>query len=71
LVRIGREQPAHRWSDSADIWHDDGVEIFLDIGNDKSVTYGSDDFQRLFRYQDDELGRRHDRQLLLQPGHGN
>ncbi len=53
LVRIGREQAAHRWSDSAEIWHDDGVEIFLDIGNDKPLTYGADDFQRLFRYQDD------------------
>lgn len=53
LVQIGREQSAQRWSDSPDVWHDDSVEIFLDIGNDKSSTFGDDDYQRLFRYQDD------------------
>ncbi len=53
LVKIGREQPAQRWSDSTDIWHDDSVEVFLDIGDDKQINYGLDDFQRLFRYQDD------------------
>jgi len=53
LVQIGREQSAQRWSDSPDVWHDDSIEIFLDIGNDKAGTFGDDDYQRLFRYQDD------------------
>jgi len=53
LVQIGREQSAQRWSDSPDVWHDDSIEIFLDIGNDKASTFGDDDYQRLFRYQDD------------------
>lgn len=52
LVKIGREQAAQRWNDSTDIWHDDSMEIFLDVGNDKSNTFGADDFQTLFRYQD-------------------
>lgn len=53
LVQIGREQLAQRWSDSVDVWHDDSVEIFIDVGNDKQNSFGSDDYQRLFRYQDD------------------
>jgi len=52
LVQIGREQAAQRWSDSVDVWHDDSVEIFIDVGNDKLDTYGHDDYQRLFRYLD-------------------
>jgi gliding motility-associated-like protein len=31
-------------------WDDDGVEIFIDMGNDKSNTYGLDDYQFAFVY---------------------
>lgn len=55
LVQIGREQSAQRWSDSPDVWHDDSIEIFIDVGNDKASTFGDDDYQRLFRYQDDAV----------------
>jgi len=31
--------------DSDTPWKDDGVEIFIDIGNDKATSYGTDDYQ--------------------------
>jgi hypothetical protein len=37
---------------SADIWTDDGIEIYLDINNDKATSYGADDYQYCFRYND-------------------
>jgi len=53
LVSINNEPSYQRWSDSLDVWHDDSLEIFLDVGNDKLSAYGASDYQRLFRYQDD------------------
>ncbi len=52
LISIGREEAAQRWSDSTDVWHDDSVDVFLDVGNDKLTSYGDDDYHQLFRYQD-------------------
>ena len=31
--------------DSDSPWQDDGIEIFIDIGNDKADSYGDDDYQ--------------------------
>ncbi len=36
----------------SDIWNDDGLEIFLDVDNDKNATYGINDFQFQIRYND-------------------
>lgn len=37
------------------VWNEDGVEIFIDVGNDKMTSYGQDDFQFLIRYDDAEV----------------
>ena len=50
LVMVYNEPFFERHDDSADIWHDDGIEIFFDIGNEKSSTYDSNDYQVLLRY---------------------
>jgi hypothetical protein len=39
------------YNDSTDIWEDDTAELYFDIGNDKPSSYGTDDYQQLFRYQ--------------------
>jgi tetratricopeptide (TPR) repeat protein len=36
--------------DSTDFWQDDAVEVFIDAGNDKSDTYGDDDYQYHFSW---------------------
>ena len=33
-------------------WQDDGVEVYLDINYDQQTTYGNDDYQFVFRYND-------------------
>ena len=53
LIVVRNEPFFEHFSDSSDIWHDDTVELYLDIGNDKASAFGSDDFQRLFRYDHD------------------
>jgi len=50
LIVVKREPFFELFSDSTDIWHDDSVELYFDIGNDKPTSYGHDDYQRLFRY---------------------
>jgi hypothetical protein len=35
-------------NDAGNNWDNDGIEIFIDINNDKSGTYGSNDFQFAF-----------------------
>jgi endo-1,4-beta-D-glucanase Y len=35
-----------------DVYNDDVVEVFFDIGNDKATTYGSNDVQYSFRWND-------------------
>ncbi len=39
-------------NDSGNDWEDDGVEIFIDIGNDKSGAYGANDYQYGLKYND-------------------
>lgn len=39
-------------NDSGDVWQDDAVEIYIDINNDKQTSYGSDDIQYSFRWND-------------------
>ena len=50
LVMVYNERFFERHDDSADIWHDDGIEVFFDVGNEKSSTYDSNDYQVLLRY---------------------
>ncbi len=38
-----------------DYYNDDAVEIFFDIGNDKAATYGANDFQYTFRWNDNTV----------------
>jgi len=51
LTVVKREPFFEHFSDSTDIWHDDTVDLYFDIGNDKDTVYGSDDYHRLFRYE--------------------
>ncbi|MBX9851492.1 MAG: T9SS type A sorting domain-containing protein [Cytophagaceae bacterium] len=39
-------------NDSPNNWEDDALEIFIDMGNDKSVTYGANDFAYTFGWND-------------------
>jgi gliding motility-associated-like protein len=34
--------------DGGNPWDDDGVEVFIDMGNDKNTSYGANDFQYAF-----------------------
>jgi endo-1,4-beta-xylanase len=36
-------------NDSADAYQDDSVELYLDVGDDKTGAFGDDDFQFYFR----------------------
>ncbi|MGN6644989.1 MAG: glycosyl hydrolase family 8 [Cytophaga sp.] len=38
-----------------DIYNDDAVEVFFDIGNNKATTYGANDFQYTFRWNDNTI----------------
>lgn len=42
-------------NDSPNEWEDDGIEIFLDIDNDKNSTYESDDRQYIIRWNDNTV----------------
>ncbi|WP_018344135.1 sugar-binding protein [Cytophaga aurantiaca] len=35
-----------------DVYNDDGVEVYIDMGNSKSTTYGTNDQQYTFRWND-------------------
>ncbi len=39
-------------NDGGDLWENDGVELFIDIGNDKSGGYGVDDYAYMFAVND-------------------
>ena len=41
-------------NENEDVWSDDGVELFFDIGNEKAVEYDTNDFQFIFGWNDDE-----------------
>ena len=38
-----------------DYYNDDAVEVFFDIGNNKPTTYGANDFQYTFRWNDNTI----------------
>jgi hypothetical protein len=38
-----------------DYYNDDAVEVFFDIGNNKTTTYGANDFQYTFRWNDNTI----------------
>lgn len=50
LVMVYNEPFYERHDDSADIWLDDGIEIYFDTGNEKSTSFDSNDYQVLLRY---------------------
>lgn len=39
-------------NDGGNVWENDGVELYIDIGNDKAGAYGADDYQYTFVYND-------------------
>lgn len=51
LVVVKNEPFFEFFNDSADIWKDDSVELYFDIGNDKDTEFGHNDYQRIFRYE--------------------
>ncbi len=53
LIIVDNERMQDRWSDSDDVWHDDSAELYFNVGQETTSTYDDNDFQRLFRYQDD------------------
>ena len=42
-------------SEDARKYEDDGIEVYLDINNDKLTSYGPDDYQVVVRYGDPEI----------------
>jgi len=50
LVAVENEPFYERISDSADAWHDDSVEIYLDTGNERGTTYDSNDYQKVYTF---------------------
>jgi len=44
-------------NDSQDVYEDDGIELFFDIGNNKANTYGARDVQYTFRWNDSQIHR--------------
>jgi len=53
LFQIDNEDIESRWSDSENVWDDDSAEIYFNVGREDSSTYDNNDYQRIFRYQDD------------------
>lgn len=51
-ISISNEELENWFNDSSDIWQDDSVELYFDIGYDQADDYGDNDFQRLFRFRD-------------------
>ena len=50
LVQVDEEPFYERHDDSDAIWLDDGIEFFIDVGNEGSETYDDNDYQTLLRY---------------------
>lgn len=51
-ITANNEELENWFNDSSDIWEDDSVELYFDVGYDRLDAYGEDDFQRLFRFRD-------------------
>ncbi len=41
--------------DSPNAWDDDGVEVYIDINNDKAGTYGANDVEYNFEYNNNDI----------------
>ena len=48
----GGEELENWFNDSDDMWNDDSVDLYFDVGYDQLDAYGDDDYQRLFRFRD-------------------
>jgi len=51
-ISVGNEELENWFNDSPDIWDDDSVELYFDVGYDQAEAYGDDDYQRIFRFRD-------------------
>lgn len=51
LIVVKNEPFFEFFNDSTDIWKDDTVELYFDIGNDKNTSFVANDYQRIFRYE--------------------
>jgi endo-1,4-beta-D-glucanase Y len=48
-------------SPASNVYDDDAVEIYIDINNDKATTYGANDFEYTFRWNDATLYEKNSR----------
>ena len=51
-ITVGNEELENWFNDSTDVWEDDSVELYIDVGYDQLDSYGDDDYQRIFRFRD-------------------
>ncbi len=63
LVAVEDEPFYERVSDSTNIWHDDSVEIYFDIGNEGGTSYDSNDFQKVYSFNGSSTGSSSSSQL--------
>lgn len=54
FIIVHPEPSVERFNDSDNLWDDDSAEIYIDVGNEKSTSYDDNDFQRLFRFKEDD-----------------
>jgi hypothetical protein len=52
LVNVSDEKLVN---DGPNVYDDDGIEIYVDMGNTKTTTYGSNQFQYAFRWNDTKV----------------
>lgn len=51
-ITIYDEELENWFNDSINIWDDDSVELYFDVGYDQFDAYGDSDYQRIFRFRD-------------------
>lgn len=55
LYILGNIVDEEKINESAEVYNDDGLEIFIDINNDKATSYGANDVQYTFGWNDGVL----------------
>lgn len=55
LYLFGNIQDNNLINDSANIYQDDGIEVYIDGGNEKATTYDANDHQLMFRVNDNDV----------------
>lgn len=56
LYVLGQVTDDSKTNDSGPVYQDDAIEVYVDFGNDKSTTYGNDDSQYTFGWNDNTIG---------------